>query len=392
MRLRSVIVLIFFLSGLSTLNIDAQTKAPSAENVLRMVNENLAKLKTLSYTFRRELNYESTGFVSNIQIESFLDLTPTEKIIGARFQFDEPNYIFIFNGSEYFLLNKKTKKITIKKKPAFQDFESLPGFYDSLVTLKNSLPSIISDKTIPKTISTGSIANKSFYIVEFVLDSKILTLNGEYFVTTPRKFTYRLTIDSSTLMPVSLARNNSVNSDFTRTSFEYKDAKTAVPGDSSWFYSTYLSEYEPEKPRENKLIKVGQDSPKWELPDLKDDALVSSAQYKDKVVLIEFWISFCGYCIAAVPKLNQIEEKYRSKEFKLVAINASDRKDIIQKFEKNNQTKFQILYDGQAIADSYGVDGFPTIVLIGKTGKVLYAGGFDPNDTVALEKLIDENL
>jgi thiol-disulfide isomerase/thioredoxin len=392
MKFYVAVIFLCLAYNFSTTNISAKSKTDSAENVLKKVSDKLSSLKTLNYTFRRELNYESSGFLSKMQIESFLDFTAADKIIGSRFQFDEPNFIFVFNGSEYFLLNKKTKTIIIKNKPSFNDFESLPGFYDSLVTLKNSLPKIISDKTIPKTITEKSIDDKSFYVVEFTLDSKILTLSGNYFVTTPRKFTYRLTIDKSNYLPLEVFRVNDVNKDFTQTNFEYKKAKSALPTENSWYYSTYLNEYKPEKPRENKLINVGQNALEWKLPSLSDEAPVSLSQYKNKVVLLEFWISFCGYCIAAVPKLNFIEEKYKNKDFKLVAINADDTKDIIQKFEKNNQAKFQILYGGKETAESYGIDGFPTIVLIDKTGKVIYSGVFEPNKTDKLEELIDKNL
>jgi len=390
MKFYVAVIFLCLAYNFSTTNISAKSKTDSAKNVLKKVSGKLSSLKTLNYTFRRELNYESSGFLSKMQIESFLDFTSTDKIIGSRFQFDEPNFIFVFNGSEYFLLNKKTKTITIKKTPSFNDFDSLPGFYDSLVTLKNSLPKIISDKTIPKTIAEKSIDNNSFYVVEFVLDSKILTLSGNYFIITlPRKFTYRLTIDKSNYLPVEVFRKNDVNNDFTQTNFEYKKAKSVLPSETSWYYSTYLNEYKPEKPRENRLIKVGQNAPDWKLSSFSEDAPVSLNQFKNKVILIEFWISFCGYCIAAVPKLNFIEEKYQKKDFKLIAINASDTKDIIQKFDKNNQAKFQILYGGGKTAESYGADGFPTVVLIDKQGKVIYAGSFDAE---LLERLINKNI
>jgi len=393
MKFYVAVIFLCLAYNFSTTNISAKSKTDSAENVLKKVSDKLSSLKTLNYTFRRELNYESSGFLSKIQIESFLDFTSADKIIGSRFQFDEPNFIFVFNGSQYFLLNKKNKTIVVKNKPIFDDFESLPGFYDSLVTLKNSLPKIISDKTIPKTIIEKSVDDKSFYVVEITLDSKILTLSGNYFlITSPRKFTYRLTIDKSNYLPLEVFRVNDVNQDFTRTNFEYKKAKSALPPETSWYYSTYLNEYKPEKPRENKWINVGQNALEWKLPSLSDEAPVSLSQYKNKVVLVEFWISFCGYCIAAVPKLNFLEEKYKNKDFKLVAINADDTKDIIQKFEKNNQAKFQILYGGKETAESYGIDGFPTIVLIDKTGKVIYSGVFEPNKTDKLEELIDKNL
>ena len=366
----------------------AQSTNP--EEVLQKVSTKLANLNSLSYKFRRELNYETTGFSNEMQINCFLDLSSSDKIIGARFQFDEPNYTFVFNGSEYFTLNKNKKTYVLKNKPTFADFDSLPGFYDSLLTLKNSLSGIIADKNITKTLIEND-PNKNAYVVDFVLDSKIMTLDGKYFQTTPLKFTYRLTVDKTTLLPLDLLRTNSVNKDYSRTSFEYTK-ETISPPENSWYYSTYKNEYKPQAPPEDRLIKVGQIAPEWKLASVKDDKPISLSNYKDKVVLLEFWISFCGYCIAAVPKLNTIADKYQGKDLVMIGINSSDSKPIIDKFVKNNQPKFQLVFGGEETAKTYGIDGFPMLVLIDRSGKVAYSGAFDPADTKDLEALIDKSL
>lgn len=358
--------------------------------VLQKVSRKLADLKTVSYTFRRELNYETSGFLNQMQIECFLDLSSPDRLIGTKFQFDEPNFTFVFNGSEYFALNKKNKTFVVKSKPAFTDFDSLPGFYDSLLTLKNSLAGIISDKSIPKTV-VANASNKDVYVIEIILDSKIMTLDGKYFTTTPRKFTYRLTVDRSTFLPLDLLRSNSVNKDFSRTSFEYKK-DPVMPAENSWYYSSYKNEYKPQAPVEDRLIKAGQIAPEWKLTSITDNSQISLSQYKNKVVMLEFWISFCGYCIAAVPRLNILAEKYRGKDFALIGINASDSKDIIEKFARNNRPKYLLLHGGEEIAKNYGINGFPMIVLLDRSGKVVYSGDFDPVDTKTLEALIDKAI
>lgn len=329
----------FFLATVAT----AKNEAESAEKILKKVSDKLSKSKTLNYTYQVEYNYASENYQSKQQCESYLDFTSTDKIIGTTFQFDTSNALIIYNGSELFKLNKKSKMIALENNPIYDNIKRISCFQDSPLTLKNALPTIISDNTITKIVTEKSINNKNFYVVEFSLDNKFLDLTGNYSPTTiQRKFTYQLTIDKSNFLPTEILRSWNDKKDFTRTNFQYKET-TVSPKENSWYYSTYLNEYKPATPKENRLIKIGQDAPEWKLASLKDDTSVSLNQYKNKVVLIEFWESFCGYCIAAVPKLNVLEEKYKNKNFKLVAINDGDSKEIIQKFKMKSQPKFQIL-------------------------------------------------
>ncbi len=78
MKFYVAVIFLCLAYNFSTTNISAKSKTDSAENVLKKVSDKLSSLKTLNYTFRRELNYESSGFLSKMQIESFLDFTSAD--------------------------------------------------------------------------------------------------------------------------------------------------------------------------------------------------------------------------------------------------------------------------------------------------------------------------
>ena len=382
-----------------TMASSAQTDSVQAEKVLKRTSDKLSRLTTLSYAYRRELKLDSEGVNDNKQIDSYLDLTSTDKIAGTRFQFDDLNSTYIFNGSEFFLLNKKNKTLRVWAKPKTDDLDRVAGLYDSPLMLRIVLPRIIADRSIPKTAIEKTIDNKKFYIVDFVLDGKLLSWNGGDIPVGPSmKMTYHLTIDAASYLPVEIFIGRidggveRTDGDFARSSFEYRSTNAPKPKEDSWYYSTYSKDYKPYKPLEERLIKVGENAPEWELKALKDDSLSSLTQYKGKVILLEFWIVNCGFCIAAIPKLNEIAERYDEKRFQIIGINARDPKENIEKFKRKNKSNYAIAYDGEATAEKYGVIAFPVVVLLDKAGKVIYSGAFDPAKTEHLEALIVNNL
>jgi thiol-disulfide isomerase/thioredoxin/outer membrane lipoprotein-sorting protein len=385
MHKHSSLVFLFLLLSLFT-NASAQSQNASAEEVMQKVSDKLESLKTLRYTYRRELNYSSEGYFNEFKANGFLDFTTPDKIIGLKYHFENDKYLFVFNGSEMFDLNKTDKTIRVQSNPDADHFSSSIPLYDSIVTLKKALPKIIADKTILKTVSEQS----DFYLVEFVLDKKTLEPLGNYFpITQERKIIYRVTVNKSDYLPREVFRGNNLNRDFTKTNFTDLAANAAAPAENTWYFSTYLNEYKYRKPLADLLIKPDAIAPDWKLPAFQTNSPISLSQFKNKVVMLEFWISFCGYCIAAVPKLNVIEEKFKNRDFKLIGINAHDSEAIIETFKKNHQPKFQLLHDGKKTAELYGVTGFPTIVLIDKSGKVIYSGKFD---TERIEEIIAKNL
>ncbi|HEX8736612.1 MAG TPA: TlpA disulfide reductase family protein [Pyrinomonadaceae bacterium] len=370
-------------------------KKDTAAEILKKVSDRLHNVKNLKYTYRRELNYASEGYKNLLSAESFLDFTSVDKIIGVRYQFENEKTLLIFNGSEKFELDKKGKLMTINNKPAKDAFEGVSCFYNSPVTLRNALPVIASDETIPKTVTGKAGGNQSFYEIEFILDKKTLNAFGSYFpITLDRKIKYRITVNKNDYLPVEVLQTNNANRDFIKTSFDNIEADTTAAGapkELTWYFSSYLNEYKEEKmsAKNSLLVKSGQPAPDWTLPVFDGNRTISPSQFKGRLVLLEFWISHCGYCIAAVAPLNEIYDRYKNKDFKLFAVNAHDSKEVIKIFQRNNRPVYEILNSGEEVTGIYGVEAFPTVVLIDKKGNVIYAGGFDKESLV---KLIDKNL
>lgn len=368
----------------------ADKESDSAKTVLKKVSDKLNDLKTLKYKYRIELNYSSENYRSEITADSYMDFTSVDKIIGLNYQFSNEELLTIFNGSEKFDCNKKSKSIKIDDKPTYDSFKNVSFLFNSPVTLRKALPTIISDTAVPKTVAETNVNNRRFYVIEFVLEKKVLNRLGGYLpVSMDRKTIYRLTVDKANYLPVEILQSNDANRDFMKTGFSDIEINPKSPNELSWYYSTYLKEYKVNDGKKNSLIATGLPAPDWRLPIFDANEFSSLNQFKNKVVMLEFWISHCGYCISAVPKLNALSDKYKNKDFKLLAVNIHDSQEIIKLFQKNNQPEYEILSSGEAVAENYGVEGFPTVVLIDKEGKVIYAGSFNAE---LLEELIDKNI
>lgn len=364
----------------------------SAKEVLKKASNKLNGLRSIKYRYQLELNYGSEGFKAAFATDAYLDFTSVDKILGVRYQFKNEDELFVFNGSEKFELNRKNKTVKIAEKPINENFQRVTYFYNSPVTLRNVLPGVINDSSIPKSLTETTANDRPAYVVEFVLDKKTFGRLGGYdAMDLDRKTTYRLTIDKASYLPVEVLQKNSANEDFMKAVVSDVVVNPVAPDPLSWYYSSYLNEYkrQDDKAPGNTLIAAGTSAPDWNLPVFDTNRSATLSQFKTKVVLVEFWISQCGFCIAAVPKLNLLADKYKGKDFKLIGINAHDTPEIIKLFHQSNRPRYDLLTSGAETAKSYGVDGFPMFVLIDKTGKVIYSGGLDEQK---LDELIKSNI
>nr|BFD59826.1 TlpA disulfide reductase family protein [Bdellovibrio sp. CKG001]BFD63243.1 TlpA disulfide reductase family protein [Bdellovibrio sp. HM001] len=113
-----------------------------------------------------------------------------------------------------------------------------------------------------------------------------------------------------------------------------------------------------------------------------------------KVVLVDFWASWCSPCKEALPHYSKLYEKYKSKGLVVIGINEDD--DIAERdaFLKAMPVSFPLFFDQDksAVAD-FQVKALPTLYVFNKKLKpVAMHRGFDAKDTQALEKQIQELL
>lgn len=385
-----IVTFLFILLLTFVLNSFAQTqKTISAEEILQKTSAKLASLKTIKYKYHQEYNYKSESYFAESNAESLLDFSASDSSIGLRFQFDNQNSFIAYNGSETFNLNKKNKTINVEAKPQAESLSSSSYLQFALPMWRNILPQIIADKSIVKAIRD---AGMNTYVIEIDLDKAFIEsgLGTKIMpMTLDRKTIYLLTVDNKTFLPLEVYRGNNVNEDFNKVTFSEINENPSLPTENSWYYSTYLNEYKYAAQPKDNLIKTGEMSYEINLPLYSSGKNVSLEDYKGKIVLLEFWIFHCGYCQAAAPKLNDLQKKYKDKNLQILAVNIADSEKQIGLFIEKFKPEFPILYQGETIAKQYGVYFYPTIVLVGKDGKVIYSGEFDK---AKIETLINQNL
>jgi peroxiredoxin len=139
-----------------------------------------------------------------------------------------------------------------------------------------------------------------------------------------------------------------------------------------------------------KLPSVG------ETVDIKFTALdgteIDVSKMTDKVVLVDYWATWCMPCMQELPRVKTIYEKYHAKGFEIVGISLDEDKEALEKTIKDRKITWPQAFDGDAwdtaLAKQYGIQSIPTTFLIGKDGKI--AGLNMRGDT--LEKKVAELL
>ena len=129
----------------------------------------------------------------------------------------------------------------------------------------------------------------------------------------------------------------------------------------------------PRKP--NRLIlKTGHPAPDFPFVDLTG-AKRRLSDYRGKVVLLDFWGIWCAGCVAAVPQLVTLYERYHSRGFDIIGIEANDSRETVAAFlaAKHMPWTQTLEKDKGSIGALYRIEGWPSAFLIGPDGKFLAA-------------------
>ena len=101
---------------------------------------------------------------------------------------------------------------------------------------------------------------------------------------------------------------------------------------------------------------------------------LSLNDYKGKVVLLDFWATWCGPCVGELPNVQTNYKTYHPKGFDIVAVSLDEDKDALTSFIKEKAMPWPQIFDGKGWeagdAKAYGVQAIPFSLLIGKDGKI----------------------
>ena len=111
-------------------------------------------------------------------------------------------------------------------------------------------------------------------------------------------------------------------------------------------------------------------APDFTLKTLDDQEIILS-NLKGKVVLLDFWATWCGPCRESIPHLAQLNKDNQGRGFEVIGM-SMDRGDIntVRHFVRSMDIPYPIILTPDEVARNYGITGLPTAILIDKSGKI----------------------
>lgn len=127
-------------------------------------------------------------------------------------------------------------------------------------------------------------------------------------------------------------------------------------------------------------------APSFSLPSVGSGQMVKLSDLKGKIVLVNFWATWCAPCLSEMPAFQEIYERYRDQGLEVVAISVDEPENLskIKKVVADFGLSFSVLHDTDSeVFYEYGVLGVPETFFIDKQGKLLELYDFQDETKVS---------
>ena len=141
-------------------------------------------------------------------------------------------------------------------------------------------------------------------------------------------------------------------------------------------------------------VEVGEPPPEINLPDIHSGKKISLAALKGKVVIIDFWASWCAPCKEEMPILESLYKRFKDQGLVVIGVSVDNETENAKKFLSAVKVSFPIVHDGgKTVADKFKPPRMPTSYVVDKAGKIRFVHeGFRKEDGKKLEDEVTKLL
>ena len=368
---KTLFTLILFLIG-------AIPNAQTVNELIKQVRISQQKLQCVSYSLVRK-DTLVTGTTRIIKGQVKLTVLPADNIFGFKFWAikEGVKHESIYDGSVAFDIDHDKKKFNTVTDPDW-----LPHFLDNYggqVVLTN----------LVKIDTSGALDFKLTQDATYYYLRMTLPDIKQYEVSKRSK---TLIIDKKLLLPVGMIHRQETLGKVQDLNYRIDKIEINNPSLCYDFSALrYPDDYTREEgPRNNRTVTLkDKTAPSFSLTSFDGD-IVSSDQFKGKLVLLDFWEVWCGPCMESMPKVQQSYEKYKSRGLEVYGVvHEKEYVDVARQLVQKRKISFPMLLGDEQSRKNYNIDGVPLYVLINKEGKiVLISQSLSP----LLEEEIQKNL
>ena len=134
------------------------------------------------------------------------------------------------------------------------------------------------------------------------------------------------------------------------------------------------------------ITDAGKPAPAFTLTSA-DGTAVSLESLRGKVVLLDFWATFCPPCLAALPDLQKLHAKYESQGFVVVGLTVEDRPALVRKATTAAGVRYPVVEATPAVWNAYKVTALPALVLVGRDGRIVRRFGGEADRAILIGEI-----
>jgi thiol-disulfide isomerase/thioredoxin len=166
--------------------------------------------------------------------------------------------------------------------------------------------------------------------------------------------------------------------------FEPVKAMATYKGKQYFFCSLECKVEFLKNPEAFLVTDAGKPAPAFALSTF-DGKRVSLSDYRGRVVLLDFWATFCVPCVDALPELQALHAKYAGRGLTVVGVTVDDRAPLVKKATARAKVAYPIVRSTPDVWNAYKVNALPSLILVGRDGKIIkrYGGEADKQAMLA---------